>query len=292
MMPFLLIPGNGAEYIKRTGARLRRYPRLPALRAAAQVSVPDRSRHWPLEGKWSSRRTCCGATVRTDPAGRYPNKLVPLDEIGTDPTLATAFAPEGAEALPPELVRRGTRSQRRAVSWPGRRRLPGTSPGRHLGDGALLPQRLGADGLPRAQVDRTARDLHEELPGRERRLRPGQLGPEGRPCSMSLPTPGSPAIERRKIYDTTQPGRGNGGHTFGDKLERSRAHGGHRVSEDALTVSECSGQYVCCSVSSWPGSGAAGGATGSTFRTSICSRSRARADVSGMAPRSPSMRSR
>ena len=22
--------------------------------------------------------------------------------------------------------------------------------------------------------------------------------------------------ERRKIYDTTQPGRGNGGHTFGD----------------------------------------------------------------------------
>jgi hypothetical protein len=27
-----------------------------------------------------------------------------------------------------------------------------------------------------------------------------------------------PAFERRKIYDTTQPGRGNGGHTFGDKL--------------------------------------------------------------------------
>jgi mono/diheme cytochrome c family protein len=24
--------------------------------------------------------------------------------------------------------------------------------------------------------------------------------------------------ERRKIYDTTQPGRGNGGHTYGDKL--------------------------------------------------------------------------
>jgi putative ABC transport system substrate-binding protein len=27
-----------------------------------------------------------------------------------------------------------------------------------------------------------------------------------------------PAIERRKVYDTTQPGRGNGGHTFGDRL--------------------------------------------------------------------------
>ena len=26
------------------------------------------------------------------------------------------------------------------------------------------------------------------------------------------------ALERRKVYDTTQPGRGNGGHTFGDDL--------------------------------------------------------------------------
>ena len=34
-----------------------------------------------------------------------------------------------------------------------------------------------------------------------------------------------PAFERRKVYDTTQPGRGNGGHTFGDDLteEQRRA---------------------------------------------------------------------
>ena len=29
---------------------------------------------------------------------------------------------------------------------------------------------------------------------------------------------GGTAFERRKIYDTTQPGRGNQGHTFGDHL--------------------------------------------------------------------------
>jgi hypothetical protein len=28
----------------------------------------------------------------------------------------------------------------------------------------------------------------------------------------------APAIERRKIYDTTLPGRSNAGHTYGDKL--------------------------------------------------------------------------
>ena len=29
---------------------------------------------------------------------------------------------------------------------------------------------------------------------------------------------GGTAFERRKVYDTTQPGRGNMGHTFGDAL--------------------------------------------------------------------------
>ena len=28
----------------------------------------------------------------------------------------------------------------------------------------------------------------------------------------------TPPIERRKVYDTTKPGRGNGGHTYGDGL--------------------------------------------------------------------------
>ena len=32
------------------------------------------------------------------------------------------------------------------------------------------------------------------------------------------PDPDLPAIERRKVYDTTRPSQGNGGHRFGDKL--------------------------------------------------------------------------
>jgi hypothetical protein len=30
-----------------------------------------------------------------------------------------------------------------------------------------------------------------------------------------------PPFERRKVYDTTQPGRSNAGHTFGDKLSEA-----------------------------------------------------------------------
>ena len=32
------------------------------------------------------------------------------------------------------------------------------------------------------------------------------------------PDAGVPAIERRKVYDTTRPSQGNGGHPFGDRL--------------------------------------------------------------------------
>jgi hypothetical protein len=32
------------------------------------------------------------------------------------------------------------------------------------------------------------------------------------------PGPNVPGIERRKVYDSTQPGRGNAGHTYGDDL--------------------------------------------------------------------------
>ena len=30
-----------------------------------------------------------------------------------------------------------------------------------------------------------------------------------------------PGYERRKVYDTTRPGRGNGGHTYGDRLSEA-----------------------------------------------------------------------
>ena len=48
---------------------------------------------------------------------------------------------------------------------------------------------------------------------------PGEAGLEGGVAGQSRRTPAkTPPIERRKVYDTTKPGRGNGGHTYGDDL--------------------------------------------------------------------------
>ena len=43
----------------------------------------------------------------------------------------------------------------------------------------------------------------------------------------------SPPHEARFIFDTSRFGLGNGGHTFGDKLDGRRADGRDRVPEDA-----------------------------------------------------------
>src|SRR5205807_279110 len=45
---------------------------------------------------------------------------------------------------------------------------------------------------------------------------PIKLGWKTSPAAA--PGPDAPATERRRVYDTTQPGRGNSGHFFGDPL--------------------------------------------------------------------------
>ena len=82
-MPFLLIPGNGAEYIKE------REPDFADIRAYLLSLEPPRIRS-PIDralaeqGKAIFEQTCvrCHGAYGAD--GRYPNKLVPLDVIGTD----------------------------------------------------------------------------------------------------------------------------------------------------------------------------------------------------------------
>ena len=58
-------------------------------------------------------------------------------------------------------------------------------------------------------------DFHPFLSHRSGSLRSVKVGWKVRVLDRP-PGPKMPGRERRKVYDTTQPGRGNGGHTFGD----------------------------------------------------------------------------
>src|SRR5262249_48947730 len=87
---------------------------------------------------------------------------------------------EGRRVLQPELVREGEASRRQGrLSRRGDSRLSGAAAGWHLGDGAVLPQRFGADSGRWAELEDAAEDLHTLLPHGQGRLRRGEPGMEG-----------------------------------------------------------------------------------------------------------------
>jgi len=145
----------------------------------------------------------------------YPNRIVPLKEIGTDPkrfeglTRKVAdhynrswFAHEKGEDGYTALKTDGYQAPPLDGIW-------ATAPYFHNGSAPTVADVLNSKGRPKV-FTRSYRtdeaDYDKEKLGWKVKVLDG-------PPDVNLP-----AIERRKVYDTTQPGRGNGGHTFGDKL--------------------------------------------------------------------------
>lgn len=143
----------------------------------------------------------------------YPNKIVAIETIGTDRTRHDGFTsragahynkswfakekgdgygvtdPEGYQAPPLDGV------------W-------ATAPYFHNGSVPTLDGVLDSKSRPKVftrSFRTAAEDFDAERVGWKVKL-------------VERPDPPLPPHERRKIYDTTEPGRGNQGHTFGDHL--------------------------------------------------------------------------
>jgi mono/diheme cytochrome c family protein len=148
----------------------------------------------------------------------YPNKIVPLDVIGTDPNryagVSAAFASyynrswfghERHGWLAEDYIARAT---------PGYQAPPldgiwATAPYLHNGSVPTVYHVLNSKVRPRCYTRsyRTDADAYD----------PVRLGWKVWPVESGA-DPRLSSFERRKIYDTTLPGRGNQGHTFGDDL--------------------------------------------------------------------------
>ncbi|MGZ3390245.1 MAG: c-type cytochrome [Isosphaeraceae bacterium] len=216
LMPFLLILGNSAKSIKEREpefADIRAY--LLSLESPRYPYAIDRA--LAKQGKAIFEHTCVRCHGSYGAEDRYPNKLVPLEVIGTDATLAHAFAPEGVAHY--------------LESWFAREHGPAEEPYHGLGGG-------GYQAPPLDGIWATAPYLHNgSVPTIYHVLKSGErpriftrsfhgdaLEYDQRRVGLrfqtlaNAPDPSLPAIDRRKVYDTTQPGRGNRGHTFGDRL--------------------------------------------------------------------------
>lgn len=167
-------------------------------------------------GKLIFKETCAKCHGTYGDNWTYPNKLVDLEEIGTDPNRAIGISSRAkahydktwfGQETGPDGKRFETSNEQGYIAPP----LDGiwaTASYFHNGSVPTIYEVLNSKSRP-DRFTRTYRtdeaDYDKVKVGWKYRL----VGQESDPTNP---------IEKRKIYDTTQPGRGNQGHTFGDGL--------------------------------------------------------------------------
>jgi mono/diheme cytochrome c family protein len=212
----LLHPLNGADHIKKHepvfadilaflhGIESPHYP--------FAVDAPLAARGREVFGNHCAR---CHGTY--GPGGKYPNRIVPLETIGTDPVLAEAVSARNAEHFNKSWFARqvgpdGRRYQftdHHGYQAPPLDGVWATAPYFHNGSVPTVYHVLNSKARPQVYTRSFATGKED--------YDPVKLGWKIRELA-GPPDARVPAIERRKVYDTTLRGRGNGGHTFGDKL--------------------------------------------------------------------------
>jgi mono/diheme cytochrome c family protein len=143
----------------------------------------------------------------------YPNKIIPLDIIDTDrkrhENIGAAFGKAyNASWFAHEAPAGKPVKQTAGYQAPPLDGVWATAPYFHNGSVPTLYGVLNSSARPKVFT----RSFHTGEADYDKK----RVGWKVR--EVPPPDPKLPAIERRKVYDTTRPGRGNGGHAFGDDL--------------------------------------------------------------------------
>lgn len=217
MMPFVLNPLNSADYIKKLE------PVFADIQAYLLTLEPPKY-PFPIDQKQAAqglqlfKQNCAKCHGTYGPDGVYPSKVIPLDTIGTDRRLAEGtteeaaahylkswFAQEnGPDGQPfPRQTIRGYQAPPLDGVW-------ASAPYFHNGSAPTIYHVLNSKARPKL-FTRSYRTAKEDYDVEKVGWRITRITVLDKALDPKLP-----ALERRKTYDTNQPGRGNGGHTFGD----------------------------------------------------------------------------
>lgn len=215
-MAFLLTPFNSAETIKK------QEPVFADIEAFVRT-VPAPKYPLPIDGQRAVRgeklfeKHCAKCHGTYGPEWSYPNKIVELESIGTDPFLAEAASPKIIEHLNKSWIgqQRGPDGElyqlveNRGYQAPPLDGVWATAPYFHNASSPTLFDVLNSQSRPRifTRSYRTNREDFDEV----------KVGWKVKVLEKPA-DPNTPGHERRRIYDTTQPGLSNAGHTFGDKF--------------------------------------------------------------------------
>jgi hypothetical protein len=161
-------------------------------------------------------KNCASCHGAYGPDGHYPNKIIPIDEIGTDRRRFDGITAEFGAYYNQSWFAQENKSwffdgypsrQTKGYQAPPLDGIWATAPYLHNGSAPTVYAVLNSKARPTIFTRSFKTDEADYDKGKLgwkftelKRLPDGDLAP----------------IERRKIYDTRQSGRGNGGHTFGD----------------------------------------------------------------------------
>jgi hypothetical protein len=217
LMQFMLSPFNSAAMIKQEEATFRDIQAyLLSLEAPRYPFAIDHALAAQGENVFHAHCARCHGTYNA--GGSYPNKIVPIDVIGTDRHRYEGFTRRAGQYYNASWFAREKGGwlgdEFRVQPSVGYQAPPldgiwATAPYFHNGSVPTVYHVLNSAARPRVftrsyRTDEAAYDA-AKLGWRIDELRPGGSAERS-------------SFERRRIYDTSQPGRGNGGHTFGDCL--------------------------------------------------------------------------
>jgi mono/diheme cytochrome c family protein len=216
LMQFLLSPLYSANDIKKQEPAFADILAYLLTIEAPKYPLPiDRTLAASGERLFAQNCAKCHGTYGPNPT--YPNKVIDVDAVGTDRTRAEGFTMKTKEHFDNSWLgqeigpdkRRLTTNYNRGYQAPPLDGVWATAPYFHNGSVPTLYHVLNSKARP-VCFTRSYRTDQEAYDSEK-------VGWRFTTLDQPLP-PDTPGIERRKVYDTTQPGRGNGGHTFGDKL--------------------------------------------------------------------------
>ncbi len=217
LMQFMLSPFNTADLFHKEEATFRDIQAyLLSLRPPKYPFPIDRQ--LAAQGEVIFNDTCARCHGTYGAKWTYPNRIIPIDEIGTDRARFDGLSEKAGRHYNQSWFaheRGGWFIDEFPARWPVGYQAPpldgiwATAPYFHNGSVPTVYAVLNSKARPRifTRSYRTDRDAYD----------PVKLGWKVE-VRAAPANPHAPAIERRKIYDTTQPGRGNGGHPFGDDL--------------------------------------------------------------------------
>jgi hypothetical protein len=220
-MATLLSPFNSGAYIKKQEPAFADIHKFVLSVEAPRFPFPiDKKR--AAKGKELFTKHCARCHGNYGPDGAYPNKVVPLDEIGTDPLLARAMTDKLVDHFNRSWLAREKGADGKPIQVRGKRGyqappLDGvwaTAPYFHNASAPTVYHVLNSKARPKRFTRRYG--------GEKEDYDAVKLGLKF--TLEKAPAADLPARERRQIYDTTLPGRSNAGHTYGDDLtEEQRA---------------------------------------------------------------------